>query len=110
MVNLKFMSSIKGIIRNTYDVPLKDVNVMIVKGPPHSDIVAVTGDNGTFEFGNLRPGNYVMKAYGETESDDIPVRVLFGKKAFVEIWLEETDTTDLRDGEVNEENNVIDEI
>jgi hypothetical protein len=74
-----------------------------VTGPTHSDIAALTASDGSFGFSNLRPGNYVIKAYSsEVVSDDLPVRVLARKTSFVEIWLD----TNV----VDKENNVVDEI
>ncbi|UOQ68247.1 carboxypeptidase-like regulatory domain-containing protein [Hymenobacter volaticus] len=93
------MGSITGIIRNSSNhAPLEEVNVLIVSGPPHTDMAAVTGSDGRFSFNSLRPGNYLLKAYGQVESDEIPVEVLAKQTPFVEIWLEtnpasEKDTT-----------------
>ena len=82
------MGAIKGIVRDTREKALADVNLVIVAGPSHADIVAVTDARGTFEFSSLRPGHYVIKAYGPVESDDLPVRVHAQQVSFVEIWLE----------------------
>ncbi|WP_375438385.1 carboxypeptidase-like regulatory domain-containing protein [uncultured Hymenobacter sp.] len=84
------MGSITGIIRNTNHAPIENVNVLIVSGPAHTDIAAITGADGRFSFNSLRPGNYLLKAYGQVESDEIPVPVLANKTPFVEIWLETT--------------------
>jgi hypothetical protein len=82
------MGIITGIIRNANDAPLADVNVLIVSGPSHHDIAAITGSDGKFSLSNLQPGNYVLKAFGEVESEGIRVPVLSGQIPFVEIWLE----------------------
>ena len=82
------MGAIKGIVRDTRERALAEVSLVIVAGPSHADIVAVTDTGGTFEFSNLRPGHYIIKAYGPVESDDLPVRVHAQQTAFVEIWLE----------------------
>ena len=95
------MATIKGIVKDQNDVPLEGLNIIIISGPTHPDIVALTDNDGTFVFSDLKPGNYTIKAYGRTESDDIPVRVLAKKTAFVEIWMET--------GEVEDKGNVIDE-
>lgn len=102
------MGSITGIIRNSSRAPLEEVNVMIVSGPPHPDIASVTGADGRFSFNSLRPGKYILKAYGKVESDEIPVEVLAKQTPFVEIWLEnnlggKADTI-LENKVVNEEN------
>ncbi|AHJ97622.1 carboxypeptidase-like regulatory domain-containing protein [Hymenobacter swuensis] len=81
------MGNITGIVRDTTDAPLEDVNMIIVSGPPHPDIVAITDARGRFGFDNLRPGHYVLKAYGRLESDEIPVQVRASQPPFVEIWL-----------------------
>jgi hypothetical protein len=100
---MKLTGAIRGLIRNADDVPIEDVNIVIVTGPTHQDIAALTGADGVFGFSSLRPGNYVIKAYSiDVESDDIPVRVLPRKIAFVEVWLE----TDM----VDEQDNVVDEM
>lgn len=97
------MGLIRGVVRSTTNRPLPDVNLVIVSGPPHADIVAITGTDGTFELNNLRPGRYVIKAYGRVESDDIPVRVFAQQVPFVEIWLETAGPE--RNGNVVEEEN-----
>jgi hypothetical protein len=100
---MKLVGAIKGLVRDADDVPIEDVNIVILAGPAHSDIAALTGADGAFAFSSLQPGNYVIKAYGsDLESDDIPVRVLPRKIAFVEVWLE----TDI----VDEQDNVVDEM
>lgn len=97
------MGSINGVVRDTNNVPMGDINMMITSGPSHPDIVAVTGDDGMFSFSDLLPGNYAIKAYGGgTESDDIPVEVFANKTVFVEIKMETNKTGD--------EENVVDEI
>lgn len=82
------MGSITGIIRDANNAPLEDVNMVIVSGPSHPDIVALTDSGGRFSFENLQPGDYTLKAYGRVESDDIPVRLFRHKTPFVEVWLE----------------------
>ncbi|MBD2104095.1 carboxypeptidase-like regulatory domain-containing protein [Leptolyngbya sp. FACHB-261] len=100
---MSFTGAIKGRVRNANDVPMEDVNIVIVAGPNHPDIAAVTGWDGIFVFSGLQPGNYVIRAYSSNRiSDDIPVRIVAWKTAFVDIWLE----TDI----VDEEANVVDEI
>ncbi len=99
---MKLTGAMKGLIRDADNVPIEDVNIVIVAGPTHQDIAALTGADGVFGFSSLRPGNYVIKAYGiDVESDDIPVRILPRKIAFVEVWLE----GDMAD----EADNVVDE-
>jgi hypothetical protein len=83
------MAIITGIIRNANDAPLADVNVLIVSGPPHHDIAAVSGSDGRFSLGNLQPGNYVLKASGQVESNDVLVQVLPDQHAFIEIQLKQ---------------------
>jgi hypothetical protein len=86
---MKRTGTLRGIVKNADDVPLEEVSVIIVNGPSHADIAALTDVNGTFEFGSVQAGNYTIKASGShTESDLISVRVVAKKIAFVEIWLE----------------------
>ena len=98
---MKRTGAIKGLVRDANNVPMEEVSIVIVTGPTHPDMAALTGTDGSFGFSGLRPGSYVIKAYGsEVESDELPVRVLPRKIAFVEIWLEtdiidEIDETDL---------------
>jgi len=95
--------AIKGLVRDADNIPIEEVSIVIVTGPTHPDIAALTGTDGTFGFSGLQPGSYVIKAYGsEVESDELPVRVLPRKIALVEIWLE----TDV----VDEQDNVVDEM
>ena len=81
------MGSINGIIRDANNTPLENVNVLIVSGPSHHDIAAVTGIDGQFSLGSLQPGNYVLKAFGQMERDEVPVQVLPDQTPFVEIRL-----------------------
>ncbi|HEY0678543.1 MAG TPA: carboxypeptidase-like regulatory domain-containing protein [Chitinophagaceae bacterium] len=96
------MGVIKGVVRDQKDVPLEGLNIIIVSGPTHPDITAVTDNDGTFSFSDLRAGNYMIKAYGMTESDDVPVKVYRGKTTYVEIWMET--------GAVDDQGNVVDEV
>lgn len=99
---MKLAGRIKGLIRDADDIPIEDVNIVILDGPTHPDIAAITGADGAFGFSRLQPGNYVIKAYGsDLESDDIPVIVLPRKIAFVEVWLE-IDMVDEADSVVDE--------
>ncbi|WP_167855709.1 carboxypeptidase-like regulatory domain-containing protein [Hymenobacter fodinae] len=82
------MGSITGIVLNTHNLPVEDVNLVIVAGPSHPDIAALTDAKGLFSFDNLRPGHYIIKAFGQVASDDIPVQVIRNKTPFVEIWLD----------------------
>lgn len=98
---MKQEGAIKGLVRDADNLPIADVSIVIVTGPSHQDIAALTGSDGTFCIGSLQPGRYVIKAYGRNvESDTFPVQVLARQAAAVEIWLE----TDI----VNEINSDID--
>lgn len=105
---MKRTGSIEGTVRNSNNRPLENVNVIIVAGATQQDIAALTGTDGTFGFSNLLPGNYVLKAFSNAvESDRIPVRVIAGKIAVVEIYLEAAATTD---EDQDDEDQVVDEI
>lgn len=60
---------------------------IIVSGPPHPNIVASTDTRGRFSFQHLRPGRYVLKAYGPLKSEDITMLVQANQPPFVKIWL-----------------------
>lgn len=85
------MGTITGIIRDPEDAPLESVNVIVVSGPSHHDIAAITGADGHFSINSLQPGNYVLKAFGQVESDEIEVQVLPNQVPYVEIWLDSDD-------------------
>lgn len=83
------LGTIRGIVKDANGFPVKDASIVIVIGPDHTDLAALTDNDGKFDFGNLNPGMYVIKAYeSSVESEDISVRVFPKKVAFVEIWLE----------------------
>lgn len=99
--------TIRGIIRDADDFPMEEVQVMIVSGPAHADISAITGADGTFDMGSLRPGRYIIKAYAsQAQSEDVPVRVYARKAAFVEMWLDEGEL----DSPIDESSDVVDEM
>lgn len=85
------MGSITGIIRNANDAPVEDVNVVIISGPTHNDIAALTGADGQFSFTGIQPGDYVIKAFGQLESPEIQVQVQTHHEPFVEVWLNDDD-------------------
>ena len=84
------MGSINGIIRDANNGPLENVNVMIISGPSHHDLAAISGADGQFSLQSLLPGNYVLKAYGQVESKELPVQVGSQQIPFVEIRLGQT--------------------
>jgi hypothetical protein len=98
------VGSITGIIRNTHDALLADVNVLIVSGPSHNDVAAITGADGQFSIHGLQPGAYVLKAFGQVESGEIPVQVLPTQIPFVEIRLE----SDITSQDNNNQENKVD--
>src|SRR5262245_48584459 len=40
-----------------------DATVAVSGGPPHPDIAAMTGDDGTFSLGDLSPGRYELTVH-----------------------------------------------
>lgn len=82
------MASITGIIRDTNNTPLENVTVLIVSGPSHHDVAAMTRADGQFSMRSLQTGDYVLKAVGQVESEEIAVQVLSEQIPFIEIWLE----------------------
>jgi hypothetical protein len=90
--------SIKGVVRDAGNRPIGEVAVMIVSGPSHSDIAALTSPDGSFAFSQLRPGRYAIQARGDrAASEPIPLNVRAAKVAFVQIWLD-ADVVDDRQG------------
>lgn len=89
------MGSIQGRVTDADEQPMEDVTVMIVTGPTHQDIAALTGSDGMFSFSSLKPGNYVLRAQSDSASiDSIDVRVRARRVAFVEITLDPGDVVD----------------
>lgn len=111
---MKRTGSIKGIVRDADGRPIEDVNIVILSGPVHRDIAAISGPDGSFGFGRLELGDYVLQAYGsDSESQVISVPVVAGKIAFVEIWLvsEPKDCPNHRNGEhPNQDSDIVPEI
>lgn len=86
---MKSNGTIRGIVRNDNAEPVEDINLIIVTGPSHPDVAPLTSSDGTFDFGGLPVGNYIIKAFSSwVESEFISVRVNAKKVSFVEIWLE----------------------
>lgn len=89
------MGSIQGRVTDADQQPMEEVTVMIVTGPTHQDLAALTGSDGTFSFSSLKPGNYVLRAQSDSASiDSIDVRVRARRVAFVEITLDPGDVVD----------------
>ena len=81
--------AIRGIVKDEYGIPLADITIVIVSGPDHQDMAALTGTDGRFDFGNLPTGRYLLRAYGnDSESKDIAVMVFPMKIAFIEVRIE----------------------
>lgn len=99
---------IRGVVKSDNFQPVVEAQVVIVKGPPRSDVpdlAALTGSDGRFAFGDLPPGDYVLKVYArQGESEAIEAPVLPGKTAFVEVWLESAEPIP------EEESHVVDEL
>jgi hypothetical protein len=103
---MRGLGSINGVVKDSNHRPLADVNVVIETGPTHPDLAALTGPDGVFSFGSLRPGNYVLRAFGGAITGDaIEVPVFGGKTAFVEISVKSDVIDDTDDnGDIIDEN------
>jgi hypothetical protein len=57
---------IAGQVSTSYGDPVVDAVVMITgDSPPHSDIAALTNDDGRYSFIDLRPGQYTLMVNAE---------------------------------------------
>lgn len=57
---------ITGQVSTSYGDPVVDAVVMITgDSPPHSDIAALTNDDGRYSFIDLRPGQYTLMVNAE---------------------------------------------
>lgn len=80
---------IRGVVRDASNTPIRDVAVMIISGPAHHDIAALTDASGSFDFGDMAPGQYTIQARGAAGSSErIALMVRPAKVSFVQIWLE----------------------
>ncbi len=97
---------IRGVVRDAANNPIQDAAVMIVTGPAHHDIAALTDASGAFDFGDVTPGRYVIQARGEAVmSESIQLTVRPARVSFVQIWLEaDLDEGDLATGEADDYN------
>ena len=71
------MAGIAGTILTISDQPIPDATVMIVAGPAHTDLAAITDGSGQFEFGDLTPGSNMLQVVCDgfqTVSGQVPVR------------------------------------
>lgn len=102
------MGAIEGIVKNANNIAIEDYSIVIVAGPSHQDIASLTNADGKFAISNLKAGHYIIKVYGEVESDFIPVEVIGDQIAFVEIWLD-VDSDSVQDFD-NVDRVVIDEV
>ncbi|MFO7663140.1 MAG: carboxypeptidase-like regulatory domain-containing protein [Chloroflexota bacterium] len=53
---------VAGIVYDSTNRPLAEAVVMIVDGPTHPDIAALTGDDGSYDYNELLPGRYQIAA------------------------------------------------
>lgn len=89
------MGLLVGVVRTTDRQPIPDARVLVVSGPTHHDIAALTSENGRFRLGGLEPGKYRI----EVNADGfLPVqggvRVLTKGARFYRIALEAIDLDD----------------
>jgi protocatechuate 3,4-dioxygenase beta subunit len=53
---------VAGMVYDSTGRPLAEAVVMIVDGPTHPDIAALTGDDGSYYYDDLLPGRYQVAA------------------------------------------------
>lgn len=59
------MGLLVGVVRTTDKQPIPDARVLVVSGPTHPDIAALTNENGRFRLGGLEPGRYRIEVDAE---------------------------------------------
>lgn len=87
--------TIVGFVVDASGAPVAGAPVAIIDSPgPHSDIAALTGQNGGFRFGKLMPGPYKLSAFKAGRgSRQVTVQVEAGQQTDVEIRLAEGGAT-----------------
>jgi Carboxypeptidase regulatory-like domain len=53
-------TAIAGRVGDSQDRSLASATVLIVDGPPHRDLAALTDSQGRYRFDSLIPGNYTL--------------------------------------------------
>ncbi|WP_426756239.1 carboxypeptidase regulatory-like domain-containing protein [Myxococcus sp. Y35] len=71
-VVLRAAARVEGIITNTYDVPLRTLQLSLTSDGQHPTQVTDSGDSGRFHFGSLPPGTYTLHA--ELDVGGVPQR------------------------------------
>jgi hypothetical protein len=80
------LGSIAGRVLGPTGAPLPGVTVAIVaSAQPHPDIAALTGADGSFRLGGLRPGEYRLEANANGAVKSATVTVVAGRSTPVVI-------------------------
>lgn len=91
-----------GTVRTSAGAPVDEANVLIVDGPDHPDIAAITDAHGRFELGPLRRGVYRLQVYalGQAATEQ-QVQVHAHERTRVDFRLgaEDDDTVDEEPGQ-----------
>ena len=71
------MGVIVGRVVTVDEQPIEDAAVMVVSGPTHPDVAALSDERGAFRLGDLVPGRYVIEVDAEgyvSRRGRVPVR------------------------------------
>jgi hypothetical protein len=80
--------TITGYVRTLDGDPIEEASVMVVAGPAHPDVAAITDARGRFQLGNLEPARYTIRVFADGyEPVSGPVRVYPGERARVNVVL-----------------------
>jgi protocatechuate 3,4-dioxygenase beta subunit len=84
------MGTLAGTVQTTEGQPIPDARVLVVWGPTHPDLAALTNESGRFQLGSLDPGRYVIEIDAEGYlATRGRVRVLPGSTRVYRIVLED---------------------
>jgi hypothetical protein len=80
--------TIIGYVRTLDGEPIEEATVIVVAGPAHLDIAAITDARGRFQLGNLAPGRYTIRVFADGyEPVSGRVRVYSGERSRVNVVL-----------------------
>jgi hypothetical protein len=82
-------AAIAGRVDDDQGKPLAEATVLIVSGPAHRDIAALTDSQGRYRFDSLLPGDYTLmvNAFGHPQKEG-KVAAKVGDLAFLDFVME----------------------